>query len=69
MQIMIADDDQMILRGLTNIIKRMELEDITVLTALNGIDALEVLKYEGADLLITDVEMPVMNGSVLLRGS
>jgi YesN/AraC family two-component response regulator len=63
---MIVDDDQMIVRGLDNIIDRMELDKVTVLKAYNAFDALDMLKYEGADLLITDVEMPVMNGLELV---
>ena len=33
-----------------------------VLTAQNGEDAFEIVEIEHPDLIITDVEMPVMNG-------
>jgi CheY-like chemotaxis protein len=38
-----------------------------VLTAVNGVDALEVLRREHVDLAIVDVHMPVMNGAELIR--
>lgn len=38
-----------------------------VVTAENGLEALEKLHYENVDLLITDVEMPKMNGYTLTR--
>lgn len=67
MRLMIVDDDIIILKGLANIIRKMELENIEVMTAENAMDALEMLKYNGADLLITDVDMPAMTGLELIR--
>ncbi|MEG2316570.1 MAG: response regulator, partial [Clostridia bacterium] len=37
------------------------------LTALNGLDALELLKREPFDVLFTDIKMPFMDGLALSR--
>lgn len=67
MKILIVDDDIVITKGLVNILNRMELEGLETLTCCNAIDALEVLKHCGADLLITDIDMPIMNGLELIK--
>lgn len=41
-------------------------EEIRVLTANNGEDAIEIVKNEDVDLVVTDLEMPVMTGYDLL---
>lgn len=67
MRLMVVDDDQVILKGLVNILGRMELENLEIMTADNAIDAIEIMKYNGADLVITDVDMPAMSGLDLIR--
>lgn len=67
MKILLVDDDAMIIKGLTSIIEKMGLQHITIYTARNGVDALEILKYSGADLLLTDIDMPVMSGLELIE--
>lgn len=39
----------------------------TVSTAINGREALDKLREEAFDLVLTDIEMPVMNGKELLK--
>ena len=39
----------------------------SVRTAANGVDALERLRYQPVDLVVTDVQMPRMNGCELTR--
>ena len=67
MHIMSVDDDQVILKGLINIIGRMNLTNLSLVSACNAVDALEILKYNSIDLLITDIDMPIMNGSELIE--
>lgn len=50
MRMMIVDDDQVIVNGLVSIIKKSEITKAEIITAFDGIDALEKLKGEGADL-------------------
>ncbi|MBF0593978.1 MAG: response regulator [Candidatus Omnitrophica bacterium] len=57
--ILVADDER------TNALllaKRLEKEGYTVSIALNGREALDVIRYNPIDLLITDVVMPEMDG-------
>ena len=44
----------------------LRLTDLTILEAVNGISALEVLENNKADLVITDIRMPGMDGFELL---
>ena len=63
-RILVVDDDEPI-RALLRAM--LELEGYEVMEAENGAEGL--LKYQGAptDLVITDIQMPVMDGLALLR--
>lgn len=60
-KVVIVDDHQMVIDGL-----RSHLETVTeikiIATAENGKEALEVLKSAMPDVILMDIEMPVMNG-------
>ena len=58
-RILVVDDDAMNLRMATFILGQKEYE---VITAVSGQDCLDMLKTESVDLILLDVEMPVMNG-------
>ncbi len=58
-KIILADDDA-IMRELASA-KLLE-AGYLVVTAANGAEALRLLKEEGADMVISDLDMPVMNG-------
>jgi len=47
--------------------KLLELESFAVVTAQDGLDALEVAAHEQPDLIITDVNMPNLNGIEMIR--
>ncbi len=67
--IMIVDDSTTIRRVMKNLLARMIKDELTLLEAGNGIEAMEVLKkQEGEiDLILLDVNMPEMNGDVFLE--
>lgn len=70
MKVMLVDDEPFILKGLTMLIDWGKEDCEIVKTAANGQEAYEFLKEnpkEGVDLILTDVEMPVMNGLTLLE--
>ena len=47
--------------------KLLELESFAVVTAQDGLDALAVAAHEQPDLIITDVNMPNLNGIEMIR--
>jgi len=63
-KILIADDEPM-MRNL--VLKILESEGYQISLASSGDEALEMLKADKFDLLLTDVKMPGMNGFDLLR--
>jgi CheY-like chemotaxis protein/RIO-like serine/threonine protein kinase len=62
-RVLIVDDDESILEGL-----QWRLEDMgyDVVSAGNGADGLGIAEQGGIDLLISDIEMPEMDGITLL---
>jgi CheY-like chemotaxis protein len=63
--ILIAEDEdfnQMVLRGMIEILY----PNVTMEIVSNGIEALEKLQSESYDLLLSDVDMPLMNGYELV---
>ena len=62
--ILVVDDDQEIVRSLG---KLLELEGYRVLTAYNGMEALDRLETDTVHLILLDVMMPRMNGLELTK--
>lgn len=62
--VLVVEDDPALLAVLESLLLD---SGFRVLTAVNGRDALERYRSEGADLILTDFLMPEMNGSELLR--
>ena len=63
-RILMVDDDSMI-RDMVGFI--LESNSYTVETAKNGLDALEKYKARSVDVIITDMNMPEMDGLALIR--
>ncbi|GGG12668.1 DNA-binding response regulator [Paenibacillus albidus] len=69
-KIMIADDEEVIRRGLEKITSRMDLEVEVIGSYGNGLEAwqhLSELTSADIDLLITDIKMPRMDGFQLIE--
>lgn len=62
--ILVVDDDQNILALIRTILSQ---KNYTVSTALNGEEAISLLKREQFDAIITDAVMPLMDGNALAR--
>ncbi len=63
-QILIVDDEPANVESLTRILKR---ENYKLFQALNGKEALDIMREEEIDLVITDLMMPKMDGLELLK--
>lgn len=63
--VLIADDDAELLRTLEEGIPRCN-DSLSVLTAVDGVDAVEHLKANMVSIVVTDLRMPRMDGFSLL---
>ena len=57
--ILFVDDEESILNVVTEFFKR---QGYQILTASNGVEAMEIIENERVDCCFTDINMPVMNG-------
>jgi DNA-binding NtrC family response regulator len=64
-KILVVDDEQSMTQFLSIVLRK---EGYSVATVNNGRDALEKVKTEGFDVVITDIKMPGMDGIQLLHG-
>ena len=58
-------DDSLVVRKVMQ--KDLEADGLEVETAIDGVNALEVLERAGVDVALVDIEMPRMNGYELLE--
>ncbi|MBB3113593.1 two-component system response regulator YesN [Paenibacillus phyllosphaerae] len=66
-KVLLVDDEQHITRNLEKVIP-WEMLGLTVAgTAKNGVEALDYLAQQTADLILCDIRMPVMDGLELVR--
>lgn len=64
--LLIADDHTMFLQGIASLLEQES--DINIVgKAINGIEALEIIKKENIDLIILDISMPEMDGIELSK--
>ena len=66
-KVMLVEDEEFILQGIRCIIDWEEISMKVVSMARNGREALEMFRKEPVDILVTDVEMPQMNGLDLIK--
>jgi two-component system response regulator YesN len=59
---LLVDDETLDLEGLKQLIPWEELDIEVIGTANSGFEAMDMLKEEYIDLLITDIKMPIMSG-------
>lgn len=67
MNILIADDSGTARMFIRQCLEISIEEETHFLEAANGQEALQLLKNAGADLLVTDLNMPVLDGRELIR--
>ncbi|MDJ0659024.1 MAG: response regulator [Crocosphaera sp.] len=61
-KILIVDDEPNILILMEQILEELEDEGVSILTAINGEQALEIIKKEEPDLVFLDVMIPHISG-------
>ncbi|MEK5475494.1 response regulator [Paenibacillus sp. FSL R5-0407] len=66
-KVLIVDDEPKVRNGLTKLIPALDAEWSVIGQAKNGVEALEMVRKEMPDLVITDIRMPQMNGLDLLN--
>ena len=69
MKIVIADDDKIIRMGLAKIVKRLFTNHEVISNFPNGQLVLEYLQQNDADIVITDIKMPIMTGTELIENA
>lgn len=65
-KILIVDDEKIERNGIKFLLKQLDI-DCEIKEAVNGREALQVLKEEEMDILLTDVKMPFMDGIELIK--
>jgi two-component system response regulator YesN len=65
-KILVVDDEKFIRLGIATILEN-NFNNIDVKLAKNGKEALDVISEEKIDIIISDINMPVMNGMELLK--
>ena len=63
-RVLVVEDDQATARIIQ---ARLKMEGLTVFSAFNGVEGLEILLKEDIDLVTTDLMMPAMNGFRLVQ--
>ena len=61
-RLIIADDNEIFRRGVLELLQLKGNGFIILGTATNGRDTLELVKKQEPDVILMDIEMPVMNG-------
>jgi CheY-like chemotaxis protein len=61
--VLVVDDEGSLRKS---IVRNLEIEDFNVLSAANGREAIEIVKAQKIDFVLSDVRMPDMDGVELL---
>lgn len=65
--VLVVDDSRLSQKNIINVIKQMGVDEDNIVTALNGKEALEIFEETEFDLVITDLNMPVMDGNEMIE--
>ncbi len=66
-RILVVDDSPVMRKLIQRVIQLSGFQSESCFSAGNGIEALEVLRRESVDLILTDINMPQMDGVELVR--
>lgn len=65
--ILVVDDEPLIVKGLSNLLASSGLDIGNIYTANSGFEALDCIRMEEIDLLVTDIQMGAMSGIELMQ--
>lgn len=65
-KVLLVDDERIIREGIAVIIDWERYGFLLIGTAQNGVEALEIIRQESPEVVITDLKMPVLNGLELI---
>ncbi|MBY3617926.1 response regulator [Acinetobacter sp. CUI P1] len=65
--ILVVDDEPLICKGLSNLLASSGLDISNIYTANSGFEALDCIRMEEIDLLVTDIQMGAMSGIELMQ--
>lgn len=66
-RLVIVEDEKMIRQGIRAMVYQSGIEIKEVIECKNGIEALEIIKNNKVDIMITDIRMPKMDGITLVK--
>lgn len=66
-RVLVTEDEMPILRSTCTLVERMNPEFKVMYRAGNGQEALEILEQQEVELLLLDIQMPIMDGVQLLK--
>ncbi|WP_199613892.1 response regulator [Paenibacillus alkalitolerans] len=66
-KVLLADDEKFILQGVSALVEWEQIGTRLIGTALDGEEALEMIRNEPPDIVISDIKMPGMNGLELIQ--
>lgn len=67
MKVLIVDDSRVMRQIVTRTLRQAGYTELALVEAANGIEAFEVVQAESPDLVLSDWNMPEMNGFDLLK--
>lgn len=66
MKVLLVEDQADLRLNLSGLLSDL-VEDVSVITAANGMEALQLIDSHGVDLVLTDLSMPELDGHELIR--
>ena len=66
-KMLIVDDEMLIAKGIAHMIEKSDFSDYETRICFSGEEALDILRREHFDLLLTDISMPGLSGLDLIE--
>lgn len=67
MRILIAEDEYWVRKSIVSMLEKEELPDMDIQEAENGEEAIRLMEAQPADIILTDIEMPFVDGIRLIQ--